>query len=172
MICDAHTHFFSPGFFEFFARQVAGKRGGDFSVAELSRETGLEVPDSIPALADRWVEEMDRHEIECMVTIASVPGDQASVLEAAARHPERLIPYAMFHPTAGGSVAALNAAAGEGLLGVCLFPAMQHVSMDDPEVLAFVEAAAGHGLIVFVHFGILKLGIRDKLGLPSPFDLR
>ena len=34
------------------------------------------------------------------------------------------------------------------------------------------EAAQAAGAIVFTHFGILKMGIRDKLGLPSKFDMR
>jgi len=33
-------------------------------------------------------------------------------------------------------------------------------------------AAAFGGRAVFVHCGALKVGIRQKLGLPSPFDMR
>ena len=33
-------------------------------------------------------------------------------------------------------------------------------------------AAADHGAVVFVHCGVLTVGVRKKLGLPSPFDLR
>jgi predicted TIM-barrel fold metal-dependent hydrolase len=36
-----------------------------------------------------------------------------------------------------------------------------------------VEIAAGHpGTAVFVHCGVLSVGVRRKLGLPSKFDLR
>ena len=34
------------------------------------------------------------------------------------------------------------------------------------------RAAATHGAAVFVHCGVLTVGVRKKLGLPSPFDLR
>ena len=34
------------------------------------------------------------------------------------------------------------------------------------------RAAADHGAAVFVHCGVLTVGVRKKLGLPSRFDLR
>jgi len=34
------------------------------------------------------------------------------------------------------------------------------------------KAAAAHGAAVFVHCGVLTVGVRQKLGLPSRFDLR
>ena len=34
------------------------------------------------------------------------------------------------------------------------------------------EAAAAAGAAVFVHCGVLTVGVRKKLGLPSRFDLR
>ena len=56
---------------------------------------------------------------------------------------------------------------------VCLFPAMHHVPLDDHRVLRIVEVAAEHpGTAVFVHCGVLSVGVRRKLGLPSRFDLR
>jgi predicted TIM-barrel fold metal-dependent hydrolase len=49
---------------------------------------------------------------------------------------------------------------------------MHHVSLDDPRTLRLVEiAAATPGAAVFVHCGWLSIGVRDKLGLPSRFDL-
>ena len=55
---------------------------------------------------------------------------------------------------------------------VCLFPAMHRYRLDDERVSATFEAAAAHGAAVFVHCGVLTVGVRKKLGLPSPFDLR
>ena len=34
------------------------------------------------------------------------------------------------------------------------------------------EAAAAYRAVVFVHFGLLKVGIRDKVCVPGRFDLR
>ncbi len=36
----------------------------------------------------------------------------------------------------------------------------------------FDVAAARPGTVVFVHCGVLSVGARQKLGLPSPFDIR
>ena len=36
----------------------------------------------------------------------------------------------------------------------------------------FDVAAATPGTAVFVHCGVLSVGVRKKLGLPSPFDIR
>jgi predicted TIM-barrel fold metal-dependent hydrolase len=56
---------------------------------------------------------------------------------------------------------------------VCLFPAMHGYPLGDPRVRAVVEATASRpGATLFVHCGVLSVGVRRKLGLPSPFELR
>ena len=56
---------------------------------------------------------------------------------------------------------------------MCLFPAMHHVPLHDDRTIAVVGAAAAiPGAVVFVHCGVLSVGVREKLGLPSRFDLR
>ena len=60
-----------------------------------------------------------------------------------------------------------------GMRGICLFPAMHHVRMDDERVIGIAEIAAAHpGTAVFVHCGMLSIGVRRKLGLSSRFDVR
>ena len=50
---------------------------------------------------------------------------------------------------------------------------MHRYSMHDPRVEAVLEeAAAQPHRAVFVHCGVLTVGVRKKLGLPSPFDMR
>jgi predicted TIM-barrel fold metal-dependent hydrolase len=67
----------------------------------------------------------------------------------------------------------LERAFAAGLRGVCLFPAMFGFSMGCREVAAIVErAAAQPGAILFVHCGVLSVGIRRRLGLSSLFDMR
>jgi len=70
-------------------------------------------------------------------------------------------------------VARVRRALGElGLRGICLFPAMHHVPLHDDRVQRIVSVAASHpGTAVFVHCGVLSVGVRGKLGLPSRFDL-
>jgi predicted TIM-barrel fold metal-dependent hydrolase len=66
-----------------------------------------------------------------------------------------------------------TALSNPGMRGVCLFPAMHHVPLHDDRTLRVIEAAAASpGAVVFVHCGVLSVGVRRKLGLPSRFDLR
>jgi predicted TIM-barrel fold metal-dependent hydrolase len=62
---------------------------------------------------------------------------------------------------------------GGHLQCICLFPAMHRYSIQDERVRALLDVAAVHsGAAIFVHCGVLTVGVRAKLGLPSPFDMR
>ena len=172
MLNDAHCHFFSAGFFETLARDPAAPPAADPAV-ELPARLGWDAPGSPAALADRWVDELDRHGVARAALMASVPGDEASVAAAVARHPARLAGSFMFNPTAPDVAGRLGRAFGEHGLGcACLFPAMHHFALDDARVFAVFEAAAEHRRAVFVHCGVLSVGVRRKLGLPCRFDVR
>ena len=162
MINDAHCHFFSTPFF--------APLGGDAALAKL----GWDAPGDAAALADRWVAELDRHQVSRAALIASVPGDAASVAAAVSRHRQRFVGFFMVDPTQAGAADAAAAALHDlGLRAICLFPAMHRYSMHDDRARRIVEiAAAVPGTAVFVHCGVLSVGVRKKLGLPSPFDIR
>ncbi len=162
MINDAHCHFFSTPFF--------APLGGDAALAQL----GWEAPGTAAALADRWVAELDRHQVSRAALIASVPGDAASVAAAVGRHRDRFVGFVMVDPTQPDAAAkASEAIAGGGLRGICLFPAMHRYAIQDDRARAIFEAAAAApGTALFVHCGVLSVGVRKKLGLPSPFDIR
>jgi uncharacterized protein len=167
---DAHAHFFSAGFFRALGRELDAT--GDPAVS-LPARLGWDGPGSDAELADRWVAELDRHDVACSLLMASVPGDEASVGTAAARHPERLAGAFLIDPRMPDAGARVERAFGElGLRAACLFPAMHHVPVDDARAEVVFEAAARHGRAVFVHCGLLSVGVRRKLGLPSRFDLR
>ena len=105
--------------------------------------------------------------------MASVPGDETSVAAAVARHPSRFAGLFMVNPTASGAPERVRRGFAEhGLRCACLFPAMHHFALDDECVEAVFRAAADHGCAVFVHCGMLSVGVRGKLGLPSRFDVR
>jgi uncharacterized protein len=171
-INDAHCHFFSPHFFAELARQRG--RTPEQSPAELCRELQWEEPGAPDALGDRWVAELDAHGVARVALMASVPGDEASIAEAAAHHPTRIIGFFMVDPSAPDAQERVSRGVTEmGLRGICLFPAMHHVGLDDERVAHLVEiVAAQPGVAVFVHCGVLTVGVRAKLGLPSRFDLR
>jgi uncharacterized protein len=170
VICDSHCHFFSAGFFRALGRDAGA---GDDAAESLPARLGWDPPQSDAALADRWVAELDRHRVDRAMLIASVPGDEASVAAAAARHPARLVGAFMFNPALPDADARLERAfTGLNLSTVCLFPAMHHVAIDDARVAAVFQAAERHRRVVFAHCGLLSVGVRKKLGLPSRFDLR
>ena len=162
MINDAHCHFFSPCFFQAL----------DKDPSSLYRRLQWDDPGDSERLADRWIREMDANGVGRVALIASVPGDEASVAAAVARHPGRIVGFFMVDPARADAPArAKHALSDQGLTGVCLFPAMHHVPLEDERSLRVVQAASGcPGAVVFVHCGRLSVGVRDKLGLPSRFD--
>jgi uncharacterized protein len=172
VICDAHCHFFSSNFFRTLGRDLAPAPDGD-AAAALPGRLGWDPPGDDAALADRWIAELDRHQVSRAMLIASVPGDQSAVATAVSRHPSRFVGAFMFNPAAPEAASRLDQAfAGASLSTVCLFPAMHHVRLDDPASDAVFAAAARHKRVVFVHCGVLSVGVRKKLGLPSRFDVR
>ncbi|MFQ5847629.1 MAG: amidohydrolase family protein [Candidatus Methylomirabilales bacterium] len=173
-VIDAHVHFFSHRFFATLARGLPEPPSEAELYPTLHTRLPWDFPEADPVhLGTRWVAEMDRHGIDRMVLIASVPGDEESVAAAADAYPDRIIPYAMVDPTSDEAPARITRAFAElGLRGVCLFPAMHRFHLWDARLLPIYETAAAHGGIVFVHCGHLKVGIRDMLGLPSRFEMR
>ena len=161
-INDAHCHFFSTPFF--------AALGGDASLAKL----GWASPGTADALADRWVAELDRHHVARAALMSSIPGDTASVAAAVRRHPGRFVGFFMVDPTQPGAAAkASEAIERDGMRGLCLFPAMHRFPIQDERAVAMFDLAASKpGTVVFVHCGVLSVGVRKKLGLPSPFDIR
>lgn len=171
-ICDSHCHFFSSRFLEILTKDRRDLPAGDRAAA-VSALLGWDPPGPADALADRWVAELDRRSVARAVMIASLPGDEESVASAVARHPSRLVGFFMLNPSAADAAERLSRALGDWKLrGVCLFPAMHRYQLDDERVAATFEAAAARGAAVFVHCGVLTVGVRKKLGLPSAFDLR
>jgi uncharacterized protein len=170
MINDAHCHFFTEGFFA----ALAWQRGKAESIEDVTHELGWETPDGAEQLADRWVRELDAKRVSRAALIASVSRDEDAIGAAVARHPSRLVGFFMVDPSAGDATERARRAFEEfGLRGACLFPAMHHVALDDVRTDRILDIAAAHpGAAVFVHCGVLSLGVRKKLGLPSPFDLR
>jgi len=172
MICDAHVHFFSPAFFDKLGAQLGLPAAG--RPAAVVARAGWQDPESVEALADRWVAELDRHGVSRAALIASVPGDEMSVSGAVARHPSRFVGFCMLDPTEDNALERARRALDSGIRGLCLFPALHRFALTDDCVDRILARAAAHDArpAVFVHCGVLSVGVRKKLGLPSPFDLR
>jgi uncharacterized protein len=171
-VCDTHCHFFSSRFLEILTKDVHGLPAEDRAGA-VAAQLGWDAPGTAEALTERWITEMARHGVSRCALIASIPGDEASVATAVAKYPEDFVGFFMFNPLAADASARLSQALGElKLRVVALFPAMHRYRLDEDAVAKVFEAAAARGAAVFVHCGVLSVGVRKKLGLPSPFDLR
>ena len=158
-VSDAHVHLFSHGFFSMLARQKQS------SVGDVMATLGWPpAPEDPVELGAQWVSELDRAGVQRAVMIASLPGDERSAAMAGAAYPDRLIPAAIVNPMDPAQASRLD-----GLRMICLFPAMQAYSLHSPEVAALLDATE---CPVFVHCGVLSVGVRCKLALPSPFDMR
>ncbi len=151
-ISDAHIHFFSHQFFSLLAGNP------EETCQKLSWTNPPHEPED---LAQHWVAELDQAGVSRAALIASIPGDELSVIRAKQAFPDRFVSYAMVNPLSGGMPHA-------DLDVLCLFPAMQRFSINSAEVDRVIQ----HASTVFVHCGVLSVGIRKKLGLPSRFDMR
>jgi predicted TIM-barrel fold metal-dependent hydrolase len=167
-VSDAHVHFFSRRFFNSLAVQ-SGK-----TPDEVAGKLGWKLPSEDSAeLARQWVGELDRHGVARSALIASMPGDEQSVAAALTACPSRFFGYFMFNPLEPDAAARARAAFAAGLQVVCLFPAMHRYAIHDSRVEPLLEEAASQPRrAVFVHCGVLTVGVRKKLGLHSPFDMR
>lgn len=166
MVNDSHCHFFSSRFLELLAPESGG-------ADEIAARLQWDAPGTATELGDRWIAELDRHGVARAALVASIPGDAASVAEAVAHHPHRFVGFFMHNPAGLDSEVALERSLKEyQMRAVCLFPAMHGYRLDDECVARVFMAAAQHGAAVFVHCGVLTVGIRKKLSLPSRFDLR
>jgi len=160
-VWDAHVHFFSRPFFDSLATQT-----GD-TIEGVAARLGWELAPADPAkLAEHWATELDARGVSGAAVIASFPGDEASVAAASAVTDGRLLAYAMVNPLAEKPPTVA------GLRAICFFPAMHRYFMHDARVEPLLEQAVAQGSLVFVHCGVLTVGVRKKLGLPSPFDMR
>jgi uncharacterized protein len=159
-IADAHVHFFSHRFFESLLFQGKDAQKPGLTLESLHWQMPPERPED---LANIWAHEMDRQGVARAALIASAPGDEESVIKAVAAFPDRFFAYAMVNPlkwTPGNVDAA------------CLFPAMHRYSIQSDAALRVFDWAKENRKVVFVHCGVLSVGVRKKLGLESLFDMR
>jgi len=154
-IADAHVHFFSHHFFEALSAQKPG-----LTFDSLHWQMPPERPED---LANIWAHELDRQGVARAAMIASVPGDEQYVIKAVAAFPDRFFPYAMVNP-ASWQPADITVA--------CLFPAMHRYSIQSDPALRVFDWAKENRKTVFVHCGVLSVGVRKKLGLDSLYDMR
>jgi predicted TIM-barrel fold metal-dependent hydrolase len=175
-IFDAHTHFFSYRLFETLIDQSANLSKEVDPMGRVAEMTGWVLPSQDPVnLAAAWTAELDKHRVSSAMLMASVPGDEASIAQAVAAFPERITGGFMFDPTKPeAELRAARAFDQMKLRVACFFPAMHHYSVAENDGVRAVVALAAErpGTAVFIHCGVLSVGVRKKLGLASLFDMR
>src|SRR6266571_7615769 len=135
MLHDTHCHFLSASFLEALGREKYGRQDNP-PADRIAGELGWEAPGPADRLADRWVAELDRHEVSRAALIASVPGDEESVAAAVRRQPARFVGFFMLNAAAADAVDRARRAFTElGLRCACLFPAMHRYRLDDERVV-------------------------------------
>jgi len=171
-VADAHAHLFSRGLFEALHRQML-QTGQQKPLETMVEGLGWDLPNDNASLAERWAAELDHHGVSSTVLMASVPGDEQSAADVVRAKPDRFHGHFMFNPLAPDPEARARRAFDElGLKGLCLFPAMFGFSVQDERLAPLYDLAAQRpGTVVFVHMGVLTVGVRKKLGLPSKFDM-
>lgn len=164
-IADAHLHFFSYNYFRMLTAQRGVSATPD-NIAGTLRVLGWELPDESPRIfAARWVEELDRHGVAQAALLASLPGDEGSVAEAIEAYPDRFFGYFFLNPMTDNAEGVIRKALDSGLRGLCLLPAMHRFSLREARVEAAVKIASETpGAVVFVHCGLLAVGVRASWG--------
>ena len=169
MLIDAHVHLFSRRFYQFWCDQSR------VPLDKAAATIGMEIPDDddLAPLAERWLAEMDKHRVDRAVLLSSVIGDGGALGRVVAKHPKRFCGLFLLNPTLEDSMSRLKRGLGEaGLCGACLYPALHHYYPDDERLHAIFTTLDRANAAAFVHFGMLKIPIQDKLGIAPSVDLK
>jgi predicted TIM-barrel fold metal-dependent hydrolase len=170
---DAHAHLFTRRFFETMAGLAPlGRLAGSDLVSSLAQETSLEIPRERGGAVKQWELEIVKCGIASTVLMGSIPGESDEVADAVNFLGGSCIGYAMVDPTKPNCGAIITQMKEKGLRGAAFFPAMHGYRISDEAIRPALDSVRDSGLVAFVHFGLLRLGLRDLLGIGSPFDLR
>ena len=175
MIFDAQTHLFSRWYYAALWKQKHGSEPSDQDLHCMLKPVGLAAPPGDPAEhAALLVQQMRHHGVDRAVLFTSLPGEQATVAAACKASAGRLIGYTMVNPRAADALPLAHRDLTElGLRGIELFPAMHRFDPSDESlVYPFYELASRSCVPVFVHVGLLRVKLREKLGMACPYDMR
>ena len=100
----------------------------------------------------------------CAFLFGSILGEQASIGKAIKLFPNRFVGFQLVDPTNPAAPDIVEDIVSKKLSGLLLFPALHHFFPDDPSCVKLYELARKFKLIVFVHIGVLKILIQEKLG--------
>lgn len=171
-LIDAHAHFLSYNYFRLLTQQRAEYKNIDDFIVERSRRYNFNVPPDDPVrLADQWVIEMDRYGVSRMAIMASIPGDGSSVAAALRVYPDRFLGITMVDPYLAVAEELIEHKAREwGFRGIALYPTLHRFSARSDRAYPIYRLARRYRLVVYVHFGHLRVPPRRWWDLPDLYD--
>jgi uncharacterized protein len=173
-ILDFHVHFFSRAFFEALAAQSPLPGTVAERLAAVAAKAKIEIPSAdLAAHTARWLEELDKNDVERMACFSSLPDETPAVAEACAKSDGRLVPFALVNPKVEGVPERVAKLMDEkGFRGVLLFPAMHHYRVSDPVCAPLLKVLDERRGVAYVHCGLLIVKLRDLLQLPRTIDIQ
>jgi predicted TIM-barrel fold metal-dependent hydrolase len=172
-LADFHTHLFSRSLFEALGAASPLRGTPAERLERVTRTLGVALPsaDAGEHLA-RWLDEMERHGVSHLVSFASAPEEHAVVSELAPRARDRVSFFAFADPRRAQAADELHRLLELGSVrGALFFPALHHYRLSSPEAAALFEVLDAHGAPAIVHCGLLKMPLRERLGLSLAVDL-
>jgi hypothetical protein len=116
---------------------------------------------------------MERFSVSRVVSIACLTGDESSVAAAVRVFPDRFLGVATINPFLPVAEEVLELSVRElGFRGVALYPSMHRFSASSEEAYRIYRLARRYHLVVYVHFGALRIPPRRWWGLPEIYDSR
>lgn len=171
-VIDCHTHFFSRPLFEALALLSPGADDPATKLERLAEQTGIELPPAdLGKHLARWMDQLDQHHVDHMMTFASLTEEIPAVAQAVSEAKGRLSACALVNPRTPGIAEELwSLLTDSGFRGALLFPAIHHFRMRSEEASQVFRVLNDRKALAFVHCGMLSIQIRDLLGLPRPYD--
>ncbi|MBC8498451.1 amidohydrolase [Candidatus Bathyarchaeota archaeon] len=170
-VVDAHSHYFSTNTLRSWLQR--GRTMESFTNRTKTRTdmTSIELPDEGMDVAQRWVDELDRHGVEAMgVMVGNDAYDE--FLDARDRFPGRFLGYHNINPRDPDAAERVDRAAGDGFYGIKLYPSSwRDLRVYDEPCYPVYEAAKERGMLVFLHFGI-TIGGQADLRSGNPIDIQ
>lgn len=168
-IFDAHVHFYSNAFFRFLVKQKPNRADINTELRNIAAKGHIEIPGEDPIqLAKKWIEVIDKWKIERLVLIASMPGDEESIVKAVRAFPTRFAGFFTIDPNS--NVLMENAEKcfkQDKMRGLFLYPSLYQISVNDEWLYPMYNLAQESRAVVYVQFGKLLIRPRDFAGIPT-----
>lgn len=168
-IFDAHLHFYSQTFFKYLVRQKPNRLDINTELRTLATKGHIEIPGDDPLqLAKRWIDMLDKWKLERAMLIASIPGDEDSVVKALKAYPSRFAGVFVIDPNSNLLMEnATKRLKEDGFKGVVLYPSLYHINVQDQWLFPLYTLLNETRALMVVSFGKLIIRAREYAGLPT-----